>query len=275
MGGSDDGGVIFQLTPAGNIKLLHEFNESTVLDGSRPAGLLLANDGNFYGGTEAGGNYLLGVLYRITTSGNYALLYSFKGFDGSGAMATPMQHTNGKIYGLTTGGGRYGYGVLYCLDLGLSPFIKLMTQHGKAGQKVQILGQGFTGTTSVLFGTGPTTLTVVSDTYMTAKVPSTGTTGAVTVTTPTGTLTSNTTFKVIPTLTSFNPTTGTVGTSVVLTGTALSQTSKVTFGGVKATSFTVNSATNFTAIVPVGARTGNIVVTTPGGTASKGTFTVY
>jgi IPT/TIG domain-containing protein len=119
------------------------------------------------------------------------------------------------------------------------------------------------------------TFTVVSDTYITAKVPVNGMTGSVTVTTPTGTLTSNTKFKVIPTLTSFSPTTGTVGTPVVLIGTALSQTSKVTFGGVKATSLAVNSATKVTAIVPVGAKTGNIVVTTPGGTASKGTFTVY
>jgi hypothetical protein len=58
-------------------------------------------------------------------------------------------------------------------------------------------------------------------------------------------------------------------------GVSLTQTTKVTFGGVTATSFTVNSDTNVTAIVPTGAKTGKIVVTTPGGTATSPTrFTV-
>jgi hypothetical protein len=100
-----------------------------------------------------------------------------------------MQHTNGKIYGLTLACGGGG-GVVYSLDVGLAPFANLMTTQGKAGQTVQILGQGFTGTTSVMFGTGSASFTIVSDTYLTAKVPTSGTTGFVTVTTPSGTLTS-------------------------------------------------------------------------------------
>ncbi len=53
---------------------------------------------------------------------------------------------------------------------------------------------------------GSANFTVVSDTYMTAVVPATGTTGYVTVTTPSGTLTSGKTFKVIPVIKSFTPT---------------------------------------------------------------------
>jgi hypothetical protein len=53
-----------------------------------------------------------------------------------------------------------------------------LTTSGKAGQVIQILGNGLTGTTSVKFGTGSASFTVVSDTYMTAVVPATGTTGA-------------------------------------------------------------------------------------------------
>jgi hypothetical protein len=53
------------------------------------------------------------------------------------------------------------------------------------------------------------------------------------------------------------------------------QASKVTFGGVKAVVFSVNSDTKITATVPVGAVTGKIKVTTPGGTANSPTsFTV-
>jgi uncharacterized repeat protein (TIGR03803 family) len=272
-GGSHGFGVVFKITPIGSLSLLHEFDGT---DGCSPyAGLVAANDGNLYGATYNCGDSNAGVLFKITKTGTYTVLASFDITHGGYPSPTPIQSTSGKIYGLTNQGGATGEGVFYSLDVGLKPFTKLMTNSGKSGQLVQILGQAFTGTSSVRFGTGAATFTVVSDTYLTAKVPATGTTGAVTVTTPTGTLTGNTTFKVIPTLTSFNPITGTVGTSVVLTGTALSQTSKVTFGGVKATSFTINSATQVTATVPVGAKTGKIAVTTPGGTAGKGTFTVY
>jgi hypothetical protein len=60
-----------------------------------------------------------------------------------------------------------------------------------------ILGQGLTGTTSVTFnGLPASSFSVVSDTYMTAVVPSGATTGPVVVTMPTGPLTSNVSFRI-------------------------------------------------------------------------------
>jgi hypothetical protein len=50
--------------------------------------------------------------------------------------------------------------------------------------------------------------TVVSDTYMTAVVPTSGTKGTVTVTTPSGTLKSKQTCTVLPVILSFKPTSG-------------------------------------------------------------------
>jgi hypothetical protein len=86
-------------------------------------------------------------------------------------------------------------------------------------------------------------------------------------------LTSNQIFKVKPQITSFTPTTGAAGTSVTITGVSL-QATKVTFGGVKA-SFLLNSATEVTATVPTGAKTGQIAITTAGGSvSSSGVFTV-
>ena len=73
-----------------------------------------------------------------------------------------------------------------------------MRDSGKVGSPIGILGQGFTGTTDVLVNGTAATFTVVSDTYLTAKVPSGATTGFVTVTTPSGTLTSNKIFRVKP-----------------------------------------------------------------------------
>jgi hypothetical protein len=117
--------------------------------------------------------------------------------------------------------------------------------------------------------------TIISDTYLTAVVPASGTTGTVTVTTPSGTLNSKQIFKVLPVVLSFKPTSGPVGTQVTITGTGLTGTSKVTFGGVKATAFTVNSGTEIKATAPTGAKTGKVTITMAGGSAiGPGTFNV-
>ncbi|MSR49288.1 MAG: hypothetical protein EXS07_04490 [Gemmataceae bacterium] len=61
----------------------------------------------------------------------------------------------------------------------------------------------------------------------------------------------------------------------MITGTNFTGASIVRFGGLTATGFAVNSANQITATVPVGAPTGPISVTTPGGTVNTATnFTV-
>jgi uncharacterized protein (TIGR03437 family) len=82
--------------------------------------------------------------------------------------------------------------------MGLGPFVAFVHDSGKAGQTGGILGQGFTGTTRVSFNGTPATFTVVSDTLIKATVPAGATTGYVTVATPSGPLTSNVPFNVIP-----------------------------------------------------------------------------
>lgn len=199
-GGSGQGGVIFKVATTGKkFTLLRQFDVASSTDGSAPyAGLVAATDGNFYGATSGGensGSVPNGNLFSITSSGSYSLLYAFDATHGALAEATPMQHTNGIIYGVTERGGGPGGtrngGVFYSLDMGLAPFVSVVTRWGSAGQTVEILGNGLTGTSSVKFGSGSTSFNVVSDTYMTATVPAEGTTGFVTVTTPSGTLTSN------------------------------------------------------------------------------------
>ena len=278
-GGTGQGGVVFKLSTTGRITLLHQFDSTSTTDGSSPvAGLAAASDSKFYGGTMGGssiGSVPDGNLFSVTTSAVYDLLFAFDTPHGRLLQATPMQHTNGKIYGVTEAGGSHDSGVVYSLDNGAPPFVLLMTRWGTAGQTVQILGTGLTGTTAVNFGSGAASFTVVSDTYMTATVPASGATGFVTVTTPTGTLTSSQKFNVVPVVTSFLPASGPVGTQVSITGTGLSGATQVTFGGVKATSFTVNSGTSITATAPTGAVTGKIAVKTAGGSASSKTvFTV-
>jgi uncharacterized repeat protein (TIGR03803 family) len=280
-GGANNQGTVFKITTSGTYTLLYSFHDVGGSDAINPwVGLAVGTDGNLYG-TAQGGTHNAGTLFKVSTTGTESVLYNFCSVSGCADGFFPQtpirQHTNGKFYGSVESGGANGLngGVFYSLDMGLQPFAGLVTWQGAFGKSVEILGQGFTGTTKVKFNGTTASFTVVSDTYLTATVPAAATTGFITVTTPTATLTSNRKFLVIPSVTSFSPQSGPVGTVVTITGNNLKGATKVTFGGVKATSFSVTSDTTITATVPTGAVTGKIKVTTPGGTGSSATsFTV-
>ncbi len=96
------------------------------------------------------------------------------------------------------------------------------------------------------------------------------------MTTPGGTATSATNFTVVspPTISSFTPASGPVGTSVTISGTNFTGATAVTFNGTAA-NFSVTSDTAIQATAPVGATTGPLSVTAPGGTATSATnFTI-
>jgi uncharacterized repeat protein (TIGR03803 family) len=277
-GGSGSAGVAYELTPANVLTDLVSFANNGLGYGPY-AGLLQATDGNFYGAAASNPGVSEGVIYQLTPSGTYSVLFNLNepggAYPGQSPQVPLFQHTRGTMYGDTEGGGTSGMGVLYSLDMGLGPFVSLLPPAAKDAQTVEFLGQGFTGASAVAFDHTPTSFQVVSDTYLTATVPSGAKTGFVTVTTPGGTLSSSKKFLVTPQFTSFNPPSGPVETPVTITGVGLIQTTKVTFGGVKATTFQASSDTELTATVPTGALTGEIVVITLGGrAASAGSFTV-
>ena len=177
-------GDVFDITTKGSFAELHALNGST--DGAYAnAGLVQATDRNFYGAAQQEGNGF-GTFFRITPNGTFAVCEDFNATDGAEPLVTPIQHTNGILYGDTSlGGDIHNTGVFYSLNLGLKPFVSLMPASGKVGSTVEILGQGFIGTNAVSFnGTAAAKFTVVSNTYMTAVVPTGATTGIVTVTTP-------------------------------------------------------------------------------------------
>lgn len=288
-GNGTSSGTIFKLVGQ-KLTTLYDFcSQPGCSDGSTPyAGLIQASDGNFYGttlsgGADNGGANNGGTVFEFTSAGKFNSLYAFCSQAQCADGVTPyggglLQGTNGTFYGTTFQGGdvNYSYGTIFSLSTGLGPFVSAVENSGKVGATITILGTSLTGSTSVTFnGTAATFSVNSTGTAITATVPSGASTGLVKVATPSGTLATIVSFKVVPKVKTFSPPNGPVGTVVTISGVSLTQTKSVTFGGVKATSFTVNSDTKVTATVPTGAKTGKIVITTPGGTASSPTtFTV-
>lgn len=201
LGGTYDDGTIFKITPAGVFTVLQNFDGT---NGSEPfAGLIQATDGNFYGTTAEGGDncsYQIGgcgTIFVITPNGALRTLYRFPGSGGYNPDNPLFQATDGKFYGTTIYGGANGYGTVFDLSAGLNPFVSFVQRFGRVGRTGGILGQGFTGTTNVMLNGISANFTVISDTYIKATVPPGATTGYVTVTTPSGVLTSNVSFHVI------------------------------------------------------------------------------
>jgi uncharacterized repeat protein (TIGR03803 family) len=275
-GGIDGLGVIYKMTPTGNLTVLRHFHELDGLGYAPFAGLVQATDGKLYGAATGPSR---GLLYQITTSGDYAVVHPFSGPDGQSAQVSLFQQTGGVLYGDTSAGGIGNIGcvtcgVLYSLDMGLGPFVSIVNWSGKTGRTVQILGQGLGGTTKVSFHGTDASFTVLSSTFLTAVVPAGATTGVITVSTPGGLLKSSRKFLVVPSITSFTPPSGPIGTPVIITGASFTGARKVAFAQVSAT-FTVDSDDQISTTVPLGAVTGKIQVTTPGGKASSAAdFTV-
>lgn len=209
-GGENQDGTVFKMTTAGQLMTLHNFAGG---DGVQPyAGLIQATDGRFYGTTAGGGDLGChtpygegcGTVFAMTSDGVVTTLHAFEFTDGYAPNGALLQGTNGLVYGVTGGGGvssnwpSGGYGTVFSLDMGLRPFVTFVRAAGKVGQTGGILGQGFTGTSAISLNGVPMDFKVISDTFIKATVPAGATTGYVTVTTPSGILTSNVPFHVIP-----------------------------------------------------------------------------
>ena len=200
-GGSGNAGVVFKMTlPGYAVTVLHTFDGT---NGYPYGGLVQGSDGNLYGTTSAtdDDNNPGGSVFRLSLAGDYAVLHTFQpwAIDGSAPESALMQHTNGILYGMTIVGGSTGKGTFFSLDEGLKPFVTYLPTYGRAGALVQILGQGFTSDSVVSFnGTPASSPAVVYPTYIRVFVPAGATSGPITVTTPSGTLTSNKVFIVHP-----------------------------------------------------------------------------
>jgi uncharacterized repeat protein (TIGR03803 family) len=199
--GTTADGTIFKLSPGGKLTPFYQFSGGEQ-GGIYPDGIIQATDGNLYGPTAYGGSNNDGSLYQLTLKGVLTDLHDFDSTDGFGAQGALLQSTSGTFYGAASYGGNEvcseGCGTLFSLSMGLAPFVAFTDPLGRPGQTVGILGQGLTGTTSVSFNGTAANFKVLSSTYLVTEVPTGVTSGYVTVSTPSGTLTSNVPFTLLP-----------------------------------------------------------------------------
>jgi len=140
---SEGNGSIFKMDSSGNVTTMYSFPNanSGSTSGLWPwAGLIQGTDGNFYGTTYAGGNisctpnsygvpaygpfnynpgagYGCGTVFKMDSSGNITVLYSFSGqSDGNFPQAPLIQGSDGYFYGTTSAGGANGYGTIFKMD---------------------------------------------------------------------------------------------------------------------------------------------------------------
>jgi uncharacterized repeat protein (TIGR03803 family) len=117
-GGGLGNGVLFGLSPAGNIlptpftnwmeSLLYDFTGGN--DGASPGGSLALDDsGNIYGTAVTGGANGGGTLYQFT-NGGIQVLHSFPAFPGDGIGPTGVVRNADGLYGITeSGSDNYSY----------------------------------------------------------------------------------------------------------------------------------------------------------------------
>ena len=120
LGGANNDGVIFKLTPSGSETVLYSFKGGTTA-GSHPSdNVIQASDGNFYGTTSLGGASGNGVVFKITPSGTESVLHSFKGgtTDGATPYGGLIHATDGNFYVMTLGGGTSSADVIFKITPG-------------------------------------------------------------------------------------------------------------------------------------------------------------
>ena len=189
---------------------------------------------------------------------------------------------------VTTPGGTATSPASFMYSAGSAPTLSLITPgvvNVPVGVPVVLIGSGFTGATSVTFGSIAASFTVNSDNSITAIVPAQQASSVpVRVTTPSGssgTISFSYILPSVPYVTQVStPASGTTagGTVVVISGQYFTGATQVLFGSFSATSFVVNSDTQITAAVPPGGpipSSGSLMVditiTTAGGTSATST----
>ncbi len=111
-GGAYNHGVVFRVSKGGAFSVIHSFNG---IDGDDPeAGLIQGKDFNLYG-TCAGVRPTVdnSTAFRISLSGDFDLLRTFKHDDGTVPRFGLIQASDSNFYGVAPAGGAFNQGTLF------------------------------------------------------------------------------------------------------------------------------------------------------------------
>jgi len=155
LGGMFGLGTVFKLNRKGNETVLHSFAGSPT-DGEYPiAGLVLDGEGNLYGTTPYGGPAFEGTIFKVDSTGNETVLYSFIGYpnDGEFPYAALVRDTQGNLYGTTQSGGANNFGTVFELsstskETVLHNFVYFTDGANPYGSLIRDLAGNLYGTTS-------------------------------------------------------------------------------------------------------------------------------
>src|ERR1039457_2108774 len=115
-GGGANAGVVYKLDTTGHETVLYSFTAGA--DGGNPyAGVIRDSAGNLYGTTYYGGTANAGVVYKLDSTGQETVLYTFTAWpDGAYPQAGVIRDSAGNLYGTTYQGGTGGAGTVYEVD---------------------------------------------------------------------------------------------------------------------------------------------------------------
>ncbi|MFZ0283767.1 MAG: choice-of-anchor tandem repeat GloVer-containing protein [Terriglobales bacterium] len=115
--------AVAQRARAQTYAILHAFSGAP--DGANPeSGLLRDQEGNLYGTTSGGGDYLCensaddscGTVFKVDSSGTESILYSFNLAHGTDPWGSLIQDEEGNLYGTTPVGGVFDQGTVFKLN---------------------------------------------------------------------------------------------------------------------------------------------------------------
>lgn len=282
-------GTLFRVTPNGSYSLLHTFN--VAVDGPQAIGMILGSDGNIYGTTQGASDFPT-ILFQLTPAGQVNVLHAWRYPQFPVSPAT--QVSDGTLWGVLTrtkGGTQAG---MFSIQPSGSGYQEIPLFNPPPSSEVRYMTEASDGN---FWGTQG--FAIVSFTFAGTELqqlPFDGnntsfpvqllqsSSGALIGFASAGTRDEQNPGEIFvirpslpapkPLFVSFNPARGKVGAKVVIQGVHFVAASAVTFNGTSA-SFRVLNAGNILATVPLGATTGPIAVTNPGGTtASTNTFVV-
>jgi uncharacterized repeat protein (TIGR03803 family) len=108
-------GGVFKLTPGETLSDFYEFSTSYANDDTN--GLTIDANGNLYGASTAGGStkcpFGCGMIFELSATGEFQLLYSFSGPDGYYPNDVLIEDGEGNFYGTTRFGGSSGCGEVF------------------------------------------------------------------------------------------------------------------------------------------------------------------